>query len=138
MRLTPGEARRRLGASRVARLATVSASGAPHLVPVTFALDGDVIYTAVDAKPKTTSDLARIRNLRASPRAAVLADRYDEDWTALWWARADGEARIIDDPAAAASPLALLAARYAQYLTAPPPGPVIEIRVTRWSGWSAS
>ena len=138
MRLTSQEARQRFGAARVARLATVSARGAPHLVPVTFALDGDRIYTAVDAKPKSTTDLARIRNLRACPRVAVLADRYDDDWSALWWARADGEASVISDPAAMADPIRLLAGRYRQYLASPPGGPVIAIRVDRWTGWSAS
>jgi len=138
MRLAPDEARRRLGGSRVARLATVSARGAPHLVPVTFALDGDVIYTAVDAKPKTTTDLARIRNLLANPLVAVLADRYDDDWSRLWWVRADGEAGLAGDRNTADAALRLLAARYPQYLADPPPGPVIEIRVRRWSGWSAS
>ena len=91
MRLAEDEARRRLAAARVARLATVGGPGSPHLVPVTFAVAGDRIYSAVDAKPKTTRDLRRLRNIRADPRVAVLADHYDEDWSRLWWARADGQ-----------------------------------------------
>jgi PPOX class probable F420-dependent enzyme len=67
----------------------------------------------------------------------VLADQYDEDWSALWWVRADGEAAILDDPAAMAGPVRLLAGRYAQYRDSPPGGPVIAIRVDRWTGWSA-
>ena len=138
MRLSPDEARLRLTAARVARLATVSARGQPHLVPITFAVDGDRIYTAVDAKPKSTRDLQRLRNLAASPYAAVLADRYDDDWSALWWARADGVGSVISDPGAMAAPVELLAARYPQYRDSPPAGPVIAILVNRWTGWSAS
>jgi len=132
------EARRRLGAARVARLATVSDAGLPHLVPVTFALDGDLIYTAVDAKPKTTRDLRRLRNVRANPRAAILVDHYDEDWARLWWVRADGAASIIDDRVGMAGPVAALARRYPQYLADPPAGPVIAIRIDRVTGWSAT
>ena len=137
MRMTAEEARRRLGAARVARLATASADGRPHLVPITFAADGDLVYTAVDAKPKTTRRLQRLSNIRGNHRVAVLADQYDEDWSALWWVRADGQAAILDDPAAMAEPLRLLAARYPQYRASPPAGPVVAIRVDRWTGWSA-
>jgi PPOX class probable F420-dependent enzyme len=135
--MTAEEARRRLGAARVARLATVSAGGRPHLVPVTFATDGDLVYTAVDAKPKTTTRLQRLSNIRGNHRVAVLADQYDEDWSALWWVRADGEAAILDDQPAMAEPIRLLAGRYPQYRDNPPAGPVIAIRVDRWTGWSA-
>jgi PPOX class probable F420-dependent enzyme len=129
---------RRFGLARVARLATVTATGHPHVVPVTFAVDGDRIFTAVDAKPKTTTDLQRLRNLRANPAVALLADHYDDDWAVLWWVRADGLASVIDDQATMAEPIRLLVARYPQYADRPPAGPVIAIRVARWSGWSAS
>ncbi len=99
----------------MARLATVGTAGRPHLVPITFALDGDRIYTVVDAKPKSTTDLRRLRNITADPRVAVLADHYSGDWDALWWARADGLAAILRHPADMAGPLDLLAARYPQY-----------------------
>jgi PPOX class probable F420-dependent enzyme len=121
----------------VARLATIGPGGLPHLVPITFALDGDRIYTVVDAKPKTTTDLRRLRNIGADPRVTVLADHYEDDWDALWWARADGLAAILRDPADLASPLELLAARYPQYQVNPPAGPVIAIAVERWVGWAA-
>ena len=137
MDLPKQEARRRFGAAPVARLATVGAAGRPHIVPVTFALDGDRIYSAVDAKPKTTTDLRRLRNIRANPQAAVLADHYEDDWAGLWWVRADGRATILDDPAAMAPALALLADRYPQYRAQRPSGPVISIEVTRWTGWAA-
>ena len=100
MGLTEGEARTRLAAARVARLATADRDGQPHLVPVTFAVDGDLIYTAVDHKPKTTANLRRLRNIRENPRVALLADYYAEDWVALWWVRVDGRASIIEDETA--------------------------------------
>jgi len=105
----------------VARLATLTPGGRPHLVPVTFAVDGDVIYSAVDAKPKRTTRLARLRNIAAEPRVAMLADHYEADWhTAM------------------AAPLALLAQRYPHYRAHPPGGPVIRVQVERWTGWAAS
>ncbi len=136
--MTPAQTRERFAEARVARLATVSAAGKPHIVPVTFAVAGDVVYTAVDAKPKATRDLQRLRNLRARPQAALLADHYSDDWSQLWWARADGEATVTDDAGAMAEPVRLLAARYGQYRPNPPAGPVIILRVSRWTGWSAS
>lgn len=140
LKLTPDQARRRFGTAGVARLATIGPDGRPHLVPVTFALDGDLIYTAVDAKPKTTANLRRLRNIDADPRVTVLADHYEDDWDRLWWARADGTAAILGRPAAAAGlagPLALLAARYPRYRADPPAGPLIRIQVERWTGWTA-
>lgn len=138
MRIALDEARHRLGAARVARLASISPDGRPHIVPVTFALNQDVIYTVIDAKPKTTRDLRRLSNIRSHPDVAVLADYYDEDWSALWWVRADGVADILDDQAEMAAPVRLLARRYPQYRDDPPSGPVIAIRVRRWTAWSAS
>ena len=135
--LADGDARRLFLDSRVARLATLSRSGRPHLVPVTFAVAGDVIYSAVDTKPKTTVNLARLRNIRADARVTVLADHYAEDWTALWWVRADGRAAIVADPAAMAGPIGLLAQKYPQYRAGPPAGPVIVITVEHWTGWAA-
>lgn len=137
MRLPATEARRRFAVARVARLATTGADGRPHLVPVTFALDGDLLYTAVDAKPKTTTALRRLRNIRANPQVALLADNYQEDWERLWWARADGLAAIVAGPEAA-GPARLLAERYPQYRENPPAGPVIRVAVSRWSGWAAA
>jgi PPOX class probable F420-dependent enzyme len=120
--------------ARVARLATVGAGGAPHLVPIVFAVTGDVIHTAVDAKPKRSRDLRRLANIAANPRVSVLADHYDEDWAALWWVRADGTARVLGTSPAG---LAALTARYEQYRSTAPPGPFLEITVDRWSSWTA-
>ena len=119
---------------RVARLATVREDGSPHLVPIVFAVAGDVIYSAVDAKPKRTRSLRRLANIAAEPRVSVLADHYEDDWSRLWWVRADGLARAFDASPAA---LAALTARYPQYRDTPPPGPFLEITVDRWSAWTA-
>ncbi|MGH3318696.1 MAG: TIGR03668 family PPOX class F420-dependent oxidoreductase [Streptosporangiaceae bacterium] len=138
MRLGDDEARRRFAPARVARLATVDDGGRPHLVPVTFAASYDAIVTAVDAKPKRSRDLKRLRNIRANPRVALLVDHYTDDWRALWWVRADGHARVVADAAEWAEPLRLLADKYTQYRDGAPDGPVIEISVERWVGWTAS
>ena len=143
MRLDAGAARRLFASAAVARLATVSPAGHPHLVPVTFVLDsdpgrGDRLYTAVDAKPKTTTRLQRLRNIRANPQVAVLADHYEPDWARLWWVRADGRASILDEPSDMAPALRLLAERYPQYREQLPGGPVICVQVDRWTGWAAA
>lgn len=137
--MTAGEARRLFAEARVARLATADADGRPHLVPLVFAVAGDVVFSAVDAKPKRTTALRRLENVRQNPRVALLADHYDDsDWDALWWVRADGVARVLAaEDAEARRGVALLADRYAQYRAEPPRGPVLAIAVERWSGWRA-
>ena len=138
--MTPEEARARFAGARVARLATVDAAGAPHLVPIVFAVEADVVYSAVDAKPKRTTALRRLANVRANPHVALLADAYDDaDWSALWWVRADGEGHVVEsgEPEARHA-VGLLVARYPQYRATPPTGPVLAVHVTRWSGWSAA
>jgi PPOX class probable F420-dependent enzyme len=130
------DARARFAAARVARLATAGADGRPHLVPVCFAVDGDTVYSAVDeVKPKATLRLRRLRNVAENPAVSLLVDHYDDDWSALWWVRADGRARVLSDEPHA---IALLAARYEQYRAQPPRGPVLAVDVERWAGWSAS
>ncbi len=132
------EARRRFAASAVARLATVRPDGTPHAVPVTFAVGGEVLYTAVDRKPKHHERLQRLANLRHEPRCALLVDHYQADWSGLWWVRADGEAVVVDDPDSTHPGLALLTDRYPQYRDAPPQGPLIVVTVVRWTGWAAA
>lgn len=124
----------RFGAAPVARLATVSATGEPHLVPIVFALAGDTIYSAVDGKPKRTRTLKRLANIAANPRVCLLADAYSPDWSQLWWVRADGLCSVLDEspPAAAA-----LRAKYPQYRDVSLDGPFLHITVTRWSSWDA-
>jgi PPOX class probable F420-dependent enzyme len=133
MELSEDEARARLAAARVARLATVGAGEQPHLVPITFAADRNRIYTAVDHKPKTTNNLRRLRNIQENPLVALLADHYAEDWDELWWVRADGAAHIMTHDERA---LDLLVRKYQQYQRQPPEGPVIVIEVERWTGWA--
>jgi PPOX class probable F420-dependent enzyme len=130
--------RRWIEAARVARLATIDADGRPHLVPVVFALGGDTLYSAVDAKPKRSRRLRRIENARARPDVTVLVDEYDEDWSQLWWARLRGRARVLDEGEEFDRALALLAGKYAQYRDAPPGGPVLAMDITEWREWSAA
>src|SRR6478609_9002708 len=125
-------ARERFEQARVARLATVSGDGSPHLVPMVFALVGSRLISAVDQKPKSTTALRRLDNIAGNPFVSVLVDEYDEDWTQLWWARADGWARVEQS-----HDLTALVARYPQYRDDPPAGPVIVVEVDHWSGWSA-
>jgi PPOX class probable F420-dependent enzyme len=132
------EARRRFAEAFVGRLATVGSDGRPHIVPFCFALDGDVLYFAVDAKPKRTSNLKRLRNIAANPAVSILVDHYENDWSRLWWVRLDGTARIVTNAAGAARAIDLLASRYEQYRIAPPEGPVVAVAIERWSGWAAS
>ena len=132
------ELRRRFASSAVARLATVRPDGAPHVVPLVFALVESTVYSAVDAKPKRTSALQRLANVRVEPRCALLVDHYEDDWSRLWWVRADGTAAVVDQPPAAHPGLAALAERHPQYREQPPAGPLLVVTVQQWSGWSST
>lgn len=138
MRLTEDDARRRFSTGRVARLAMADESCEPFIVVVTFAVSGSVVVTAVDQKPKATRHLRRLRVIATNPRVSLLVDHYDEDWTRLWWVRADGTARILTDPTDVSQPRAWLLAKYPQYADDPPAGPYIRIDVTRWQGWAST
>jgi PPOX class probable F420-dependent enzyme len=131
------QCRARLSAARVGRLATVRPDGRPHVVACCFAVQGDVLWTAVDAKPKSTPRLQRLDNVRAHPWASLLVDHYEEDWDELWWVRADGAAAVLADGAEREAAVAALVAKYPQYGVEPPAGPVIAVVVQRWVGWSA-
>jgi PPOX class probable F420-dependent enzyme len=134
--VTESEARKRFAEARVARLASADRRGRPHLVPIVFAVDGDRVYSAVDAKPKRTTALRRLANVRENPAVALLVDHYDDvNWDALWWVRADGHGRVLEpEDAEARRAVALLHARYAQQRAT---GAVLAVDVERWSGWSA-
>jgi PPOX class probable F420-dependent enzyme len=129
------EARRRFASARVAVLATVDDSGAPHLVPVVFVAERSTIWTAVDGKPKRTGQLRRHANIRAEPRVSLLVQHWHEDWSLLWWVRADGLATVTDSAAIVDRATALLRAKYAQYDSVDVHGPVIEVTVDTWRGW---
>ena len=133
------DARRQFGDARVARLATTDADGRPHLVPIVFVLVGDLVWSAVDGKPKTTRALKRLANITAHPHVSLLVDHYDDDWTQLWWVRADGTAQVVEVGAPGTeAALDALAAKYPQYVASPPPGPLLRVAVTRWSAWQHS
>lgn len=134
--MNQAQARERFAAARVARLATADSSGRPHLVPLVFAVDGDRVYSTVDAKPKRTTALRRLDNVRENPAVSLLVDHYeDTDWAALWWVRADGLGRVLESgEAEARRAVALLQQRYPQQRGA---GTVLAVDVERWSGWAA-
>ena len=130
-----GEMRQRVGEARSGVLGTVTAEGRPHAVPCCFVLTGDVLFSAVDAKPKSTLALRRLDNLAANPAVCLLVDRYDDDWSELWWIRVDGTARVLTDGDERDHALDLLAAKYPQYQETRPPGPVIALDITSWRSW---
>lgn len=123
----------------VARLATVDA-GAPHIVPICFALVDDRLYSVVDEKPKRTTRLQRLQNIAANPSVAVLFDVYSDDWTKLAWVMLRGPATVLDSGSEHATAVAALRARYPQYeRMSLDEAPVIRIdpdRVTTWGGIS--
>lgn len=142
--LTPRE-KAFLDRQRVARLATADASGAPHVVPVCFVLDGATLYITIDEKPKRPgAELKRLRNIRENPQVAVVADHYAEDWTQLAWIMLRGHAEILEPAPAVGKGVqdehrkaqSLLKARYPQYfrmlLTELP---VIAIRIDKATSW---
>jgi PPOX class probable F420-dependent enzyme len=122
-------------------LSTVGADGAPHVVPVVFAVrfagEEATIYTAVDAKRKSTHRLRRLANIAANPRVSLLVDHYDADWAQLWWVRADGVATVHDGGDQMAIGYAALRQKYLQYDRVALDGPVVTVAVTRWSSWRA-
>jgi len=130
--------RSRVTAARIGHLATVGADGSPHVVPICFALVGDTAYSAVDHKPKRHLRLRRLTDIAETGRASLLIDYYDEDWSLLWWARLDGPARLVTDPAERGRALTELAGKYDQYAQRPPEGPVIAVDAERWTVWSAT
>jgi PPOX class probable F420-dependent enzyme len=120
--------------ARRAFFATTDEAGRPHAVPICFAVRGEDLVTAVDAKPKRSRALKRVANVRHDPRAALLVDRWDEDWTNVGWVMVQGRARV-DAPHSADEELR---ARYPQYRDAPPPGEVIVVAPHRILWWTAS
>lgn len=126
----------KLDGARTAVLATVQPGGRPHTVPVVFARIGNLLVSAVDHKPKRTTRLQRLTNIRAHPQVSLLAHEYREDWSGLWWVRADGTARILEGDTGAA--IEALVAKYAQYRDRPPEGPVIAITIGRVVEWTAA
>ena len=125
----------RFATAKVARLATVTPDGPPHVVPIVFAVFESTIFTAVDGKPKTGRPLRRLANIEANPRVSILVDHYDDDWSELWWVRADGIAAIHRSGSICDRGYELLRAKYPQYQSVPLDGPVISVDVDQWSSW---
>ncbi len=109
--------RAKLETARVARLATLDAKRRPHLVPICFACDGNVVYSAIDRKPKRVAPnrLARLKNIKKTPQVALLVDHYNEDWTRLWYVLVRGEAELVSAPAERKRAIQCLRAKYPQY-----------------------
>lgn len=134
--------RARINARRVAHLATAQ-DGEPALVPICFVVRGDCVYSAIDAKPKQVAveRLRRVRHLRANPRAAILVDRYEEDWRRLWFVLLEGPVRLLDRGAEHDAALAALRRRYPQYRTTLPLADdalVIALEVAGYRYWTAA
>jgi len=136
------QARQSFSTATVARMATVGPGGTPHLVPIVFALLGEhTLVSAVDHKRKRTTALRRLANIAQNPAVSLLVDEYGDDWDQLWWARADGLARVVTpdmEPELRVEAIDTLVARYVQYAQWRPSGDLIVVDVQRWSGWRAA
>lgn len=127
-----------LDSKRIGHLATADAAGAPHVIPVCYAVCGDNAYITIDAKPKNAdfTRMQRLRNIAANPQVALVVDHYDDDWSRLGWVLLRGRAEIISGGPEHAAAHALLRVRYAHYRAMALENlPVIAIRVTRATAW---
>jgi PPOX class probable F420-dependent enzyme len=135
--LSADEARRRLAAARIGHLATVRADGRPHVVPIVFVFDGDVIHSTADPKAKRGLDLQRHRNIKANPAVSLLVDEYEESWKRIWWVRADGMARVVEGGPERDRTIMLLREKYPQYATWTTPfGAAMVMSVERVTSWT--
>jgi PPOX class probable F420-dependent enzyme len=133
----PAWATELLESARVARLGLLDQDRGPRVLPVTFAVASGAIWSAVDRKPKSTAEPARLRFLRNDPRVALTVDHYSDDWAQLAWVQVLAIVELLD--AADAEPgLEALAAKYPPYRDAPPPGPVLRLEVGRCLHWRAT
>lgn len=136
-RLPQEEARRRFAAARVARLATVRADGRPHVVPIVFAFDGELVWSIADPKPKRGLDLLRHRNIAANPAVSLIVDEYEESWQAIWWVRADGTGRVVEEGPQRDEAIRQLRAKYPQYAEWTEPfGAAAIITIQRIISWT--
>ena len=123
----------------MAYLATVRSDGRPHLVPIVFAVEEEVAYSIADPKPKDGLDLLRHRNITANPSVSLLVDEYDEDWTRLWWVRADGTGRVVEEGDERDTTIRLLRAKYPQYAAWTTPfGAATVVRIDGITSWTLS
>jgi PPOX class probable F420-dependent enzyme len=133
----PEWARELLAGRPVGRLAFVDDRERPRVLPVTFAVAGDAVWTAIDEKPKRTAEPARVRYLQRRPDAALLVDVYDDDWAQLAWVQLLGRVEVLPVDASPEA-MAALAAKYEQYARRAPPGPLLRLTVERALHWRAS
>jgi PPOX class probable F420-dependent enzyme len=130
----PGWAGELLSSARVGRLALLDERDQPRVLPITFAVWEGAVWSAIDRKPKRAGEPARVRRLRRRPEAALLVDRYDDDWSRLAWVELRGSVSI--HPVGPA--LEALALRYEQYRAEPPPGPLLRLEVHDAVWWRAA
>ncbi len=133
----PAWARAQIDSARVARLAFVDDEDNPRVLPVTFAIAGGAVWSAIDRKPKRTAEPARVRWLRRNPHAALVVDLYEDDWSKLAWVQLLGRIEVLDREAGAAG-LEALVNKYAPYYDEPPPGPLLRLEVERSLSWRAT
>lgn len=132
----PGWAHELLASTRVARLALLDSDDRPRVLPITFALAGESIWSAIDQKPKRPGEPARVRWLRRRPEAALCVDVYSDDWEQLAWVQMLGRVDVIA-VTAGADGLAALGAKYQQYREQTPPGPLLRLSAERALCWRA-
>jgi PPOX class probable F420-dependent enzyme len=123
--------------ARVARLAYLDEDDRPRVLPVTFAVAGEAVWTAIDEKPKKTPEPARVAYLRRRPEAALVMDEYDDDWTRLAWVQLLGRVDVLPIDSGREA-IAALAAKYPQYADRTPPGPLLRLTVERALHWRAA
>jgi PPOX class probable F420-dependent enzyme len=126
-----------LEAARVARLGLLDDTGAPRVLPVTFAVAEGRIWSAIDRKPKRSEEPARLRFLRRDPRAALTVDRYSDDWDQLAWVQVLGRVAIVEVDQGRAG-LEALSAKYEPYREQAPPGPLLALEPQRYLWWRAA
>lgn len=132
----PGWASELLGGARVARLGLLDERDEPRVLPVVFAVDGEFVWSAIDHKPKRPGEPARVRRLRRRPAASLLVDLYDEDWTRLAWVELRGRVSVLEAGQAPGG-LDALVAKYEQYRSRRPPGPLLRLEATATACWRA-
>jgi PPOX class probable F420-dependent enzyme len=133
----PGWAGELLARARVARLGYLDGGDRPRVLPVTFAVAGGAVWSAIDEKPKRRAEPARVEYLRRRPEASLLVDEYDDDWTRLAWLQLLGQVQVVDAEAAPEA-MEALAERYEQYAASAPPGPLLRLTVERALHWRAA
>ena len=131
--------REKLESARVARLATIEAKRQPHLIPICFAYNGSVFYSAIDRKPKRVNprQLARLKNIRETPQVALLIDEYDDNWARLWYVLVRGEAELVSRPVERKEALHQLREKYPQYRSGmlAENAPIMRITPSRITAW---